>query len=330
MSITRVQDRSAPYKYVLTVGCFDRLHRGHMIMLERLRKYGINLIVGIHDNESIEQIKGVSDIQSIQTRQKHLIQFAKNISTFIVRSPDPSSSIQSALTQILSKSECTVKDICFVRGNDNYEFPGVGVIRSHGIAIHYVPYDKSISTTTLRSYHEGINKVAILNRLLILTKQALTENKIDYYLDCGTLLGCIRDRAIMQHDTDADITVHQSIWNKLCNIDFKKYGMKTVRLQNHLHLMSLSLINAENKKFYIDIYGLPAFPKLKSTILNGVTYTIPVQPQLYIEMLYGKDWRIKSSKHADWKFHRYSGLVYSAYKVNWDPKYTLMKQNLAC
>jgi D-beta-D-heptose 7-phosphate kinase/D-beta-D-heptose 1-phosphate adenosyltransferase len=45
------------YEYIFTIGCFDRLHKGHIKLLNQLKSECKKLIIGIHDNNSIEQIK---------------------------------------------------------------------------------------------------------------------------------------------------------------------------------------------------------------------------------------------------------------------------------
>ena len=43
---------------VFTNGCFDLLHKGHVIYLEEAKKFGDVLIVGINTDESIKSLKG--------------------------------------------------------------------------------------------------------------------------------------------------------------------------------------------------------------------------------------------------------------------------------
>ncbi len=43
---------------VFTNGCFDILHRGHVDLLERAKRLGTRLIVGLNSDESVRRIKG--------------------------------------------------------------------------------------------------------------------------------------------------------------------------------------------------------------------------------------------------------------------------------
>lgn len=45
-------------KVVFTNGCFDLIHSGHIDLLERAKKLGTKLIVGINSDESVKAIKG--------------------------------------------------------------------------------------------------------------------------------------------------------------------------------------------------------------------------------------------------------------------------------
>lgn len=50
--------KSQNLKIVFTNGCFDIIHRGHVEYLNKAKKLGDVLIVGINSDESIKKIKG--------------------------------------------------------------------------------------------------------------------------------------------------------------------------------------------------------------------------------------------------------------------------------
>ena len=52
--------RNTNQKIVFTNGCFDLLHQGHIIYLEKARSLGNRLIVGLNTDASIQSIKGPS------------------------------------------------------------------------------------------------------------------------------------------------------------------------------------------------------------------------------------------------------------------------------
>ena len=178
---------------------------------------------------------------------------------------------------------------------------------------------------------EIVEKMNIFYKLLYAVCVMLDEEKIPYYLDCGTLLGCIREGRLLLNDTDVDITIHLSRWEKLKEIDFSKYSVVLKRKYEGFpekyggNLISVYLEN-ENPEYYCDIYANPAFPKLGAALMDDILYPVPKEPELYLKQLYG-DWKVPSSGHADTEYHRNNGLILSEYKKNWDLRYNIYKCN---
>ena len=50
--------KAAGKKLVVTNGCFDLLHVGHVTYLQQARSYGDLLLVGLNDDASVRQLKG--------------------------------------------------------------------------------------------------------------------------------------------------------------------------------------------------------------------------------------------------------------------------------
>lgn len=60
-------------RVVVTNGCFDILHAGHVAMLEKARSLGDYLIVGINSDESVRKLKGPTrPINNQENRKKVL------------------------------------------------------------------------------------------------------------------------------------------------------------------------------------------------------------------------------------------------------------------
>jgi len=67
------RDSHAGDKIVATNGCFDILHAGHVSYLELARELGDILVVGINDDETVRDLKGVGrPINHIDDRVKVL------------------------------------------------------------------------------------------------------------------------------------------------------------------------------------------------------------------------------------------------------------------
>ncbi len=54
----RVQFRKKHFKTVVTNGCFDILHKGHLSYLHEAKRHGDKLIVGINSDLSVKKLKG--------------------------------------------------------------------------------------------------------------------------------------------------------------------------------------------------------------------------------------------------------------------------------
>ena len=216
------------------------------------------------------------------------------------------------------------KKLIFIRADDNKNFPGIDYIKSI-MPIQYLPYSNEISATKLRDFKN--NKLGLMNYLLGKVVDIMDENNIPYYLDCGTLLGCIRENGLMEKDTDIDVTIHLSNWDKLKSIDFNKYGLHRNRILNGFPKKengNMISVKTKYSQLYCDIYTNPAFPQLDNKILNGKSYNIPLNSELYLTQLYG-NWKIPSGKHASTKYHRGNGLVNSEYFKFWDKDYEIFK-----
>lgn len=54
----RAAVRASGRRLVVTNGCFDLLHLGHVVYLEAARNLGEALLVGLNGNDSVRQLKG--------------------------------------------------------------------------------------------------------------------------------------------------------------------------------------------------------------------------------------------------------------------------------
>ena len=66
-------------KVVVTNGCFDILHAGHIAMLEAARSFGDILIVGLNSDASIRQLKGPTRPINNQENRKKVLEAVKYV-----------------------------------------------------------------------------------------------------------------------------------------------------------------------------------------------------------------------------------------------------------
>mgnify|MGYP006135500695 FL=1 len=164
-----------------------------------------------------------------------------------------------------------------------------------------------------------------LNELLDNTSRLLNDNNVTFWIDQGTLLGAIREGNFIKHDTDIDISIYKEEEDKLHKLLnnkglLKKYGLTLIRIGGWCN--SLKLINHTSNKDslneydYIDIYVLNYIPLLETIYFKGIDYNVPKDPELYLSLVYGKDWNIPNpngtANEKLWK-DGFKGTYYSKY-----------------
>jgi cytidyltransferase-like protein len=93
------------YDRVYTIGCFDWFHYGHERLLQRLKKRGKFLIVGIHDDDSLEKLKNLNptDHQDIKTRMVNVKKYADIV--YVVPDKDPTFYLNCSMSST-DKKKC--------------------------------------------------------------------------------------------------------------------------------------------------------------------------------------------------------------------------------
>ena len=96
--------RKSKNKIVFTNGCFDILHVGHVKYLEKAKKLGDILIVGINSDSSVSRLKGeMRPINSLEDRS-HIIASLKSVDYVIPFEEDtPIELIKAIVPDILAK-----------------------------------------------------------------------------------------------------------------------------------------------------------------------------------------------------------------------------------
>ena len=132
------------FERIYSIGCFDFLHHGHEKLLNSMDKMGKQLIIGIHDDNSLEQLKNLksSEHQSLKIRMENLKRYADII--FVVPNTDPTFYLQN----VISKND-NKENACFVRGDDMPNFPGRSFVEDK-IELIFLPYTEGISSSIIR------------------------------------------------------------------------------------------------------------------------------------------------------------------------------------
>ena len=132
--------RAQGRRIVLTNGCFDILHRGHIALLNQARTLGDVLIVGVNSDDSIRRVKGSGrPINTLEDRLQvlsalgcvdHVIAFHEDTSIALVRAARPH---------------------VFVKGGSYTKetLPEASAVEECGGTLHLLPYLAESSTTRL-------------------------------------------------------------------------------------------------------------------------------------------------------------------------------------
>lgn len=143
---------------------------------------------------------------------------------------------------------------------------------------------------------------------------ASREVGITPFLMWGTLLGCIRDNALMQHDYDLDIGLragdyarkdaliaamrrrgYRASWNR-------KYKIRFVHPHHRLHIdvdvfypwedKVICAVEEEGGGFCAEIFAADMFDRLREVeFLGGVRVLVPDPPEPVLAAIYG-EWRL--------------------------------------
>jgi D-beta-D-heptose 7-phosphate kinase/D-beta-D-heptose 1-phosphate adenosyltransferase len=132
--------RSAGDSVVLTNGCFDILHIGHISLLEQARRKGDRLIVALNSDASVRQIKGpLRPIVGEHERARILAALSAVDAVIVFNESTPLTLIEAIRPDVL------------VKGGDYREEAVVGAreVRFWGGRVELIPLVEGISTTQL-------------------------------------------------------------------------------------------------------------------------------------------------------------------------------------
>lgn len=173
--------------------------------------------------------------------------------------------------------------------------------------------------------------VEVATENLLLLKKVFDQNKIDFWLCFGTLLGAVREQSLIPYDTDIDICVFQKDMQKIIEMipELEEMGLKLIRVNHEKNLISFM-----RKDEYIDIYifgesrknlvfkewrmgntfriKYKYFRRFSKVEFLGEKFLVPDKYKQFLREFYGKDWRIpKKGLHAVANVNKRPSLVTS-------------------
>ena len=129
-------------RIVATNGCFDLLHFGHVSYLQRARKLGDVLVVGLNGDRSVRELKG-SGRPLVPEQQRAAILAALSCVDAVVIFPE----------RRAHRFLATVRPDVYVKGGDyrpeTLDSWERAVLTAIGARIRIVPFVKGFSTTRL-------------------------------------------------------------------------------------------------------------------------------------------------------------------------------------
>ena len=141
--------KSSGKKVVMTNGCFDLLHAGHIHLFRKAKKYGDVLIVALNDDASIARVKGPNRPIFKLNERLEILEAVETIDFLVsFKEETPKKLISLILPDVLIKGGDWGED----------EIVGREEVESAGGEVVVVPYLPGSSTT------EIIEKVLKLNR----------------------------------------------------------------------------------------------------------------------------------------------------------------------
>lgn len=127
-------------RIVMTNGCFDILHAGHVTYLQQARALGDRLIVAVNTDDSVRKLKGAGrPVNTLERRMAVLA--ALGCVDWVV--PFAEDTPQRLI--------CAVAPDVLVKGGDNdpAKIPGGDCVRAHGGEVRVLDYVSDVSTTRL-------------------------------------------------------------------------------------------------------------------------------------------------------------------------------------
>ncbi len=146
---------------------------------------------------------------------------------------------------------------------------------------------------------------AVLRQLLKDTSTLFNEQKVDYWLDYGTLLGIEREGDIILNDRDVDIGIwkkdQDKAWTAIQELKAKGYNVENTgkkisvwKISGWSHLRAEVMLYediGQNKiKENVLEFNKDWIVPLKQKEWQGQTISVPNQPEVVLEFMYG-DWR---------------------------------------
>lgn len=127
-------------KLVVTNGCFDIIHVGHVRYLEQARNLGSALLVGVNSDSSVRELKGKTRPVNPESCRAEVLNALKFVDfTFIFDGKTASEFLSLCKPDI------------YVKGGDYSieELPEREILKEINCKVHFLPFHEGFSTTRI-------------------------------------------------------------------------------------------------------------------------------------------------------------------------------------
>ena len=138
-------------KVVMTNGCFDILHAGHVAYLEEAARLGDRLVVAVNDDASIKRLKGTERPVNTHLHRMRILA-ALNCVDWVVGFDE----------DIPTRLICRVVPDILIKGGDNdpAKIPGGDCVRAAGGEVRVTDYTADLSTTGIIGSIRSAQKIS--------------------------------------------------------------------------------------------------------------------------------------------------------------------------
>lgn len=138
--------RSLGERLVMTNGCFDLLHEGHVAYLEQARRLGDRLIVAVNDDASVRRLKGNERPVNTLARRMAVLAGLASVDWVVPFSEDTP-----------ERLICAVRPDVLVKGGDYRpeQIAGAECVRASGGRVEVLPYVEGASTSSIINLIRG-------------------------------------------------------------------------------------------------------------------------------------------------------------------------------
>jgi len=134
-TVNLVEDwRKKGQKIVFTNGCFDILHAGHVIYLEKAKKLGDRLVVGLNTDDSVQRIKGFARPINSEMDRARLLAALECVDCIVLFNEDTPSELV-----------CALRPDILVKGGDYRAEKVAG--REYAGRVEIIPFKEGYSTS---------------------------------------------------------------------------------------------------------------------------------------------------------------------------------------